>query len=182
MRRYYLLTLLLSCLTLLGWAERIDSQVAQKIAQAVASSYPQTSLRSSAQPLSLVYAAAAGQEGYALRPTTTPTEADYYVFNVGTQQGFVIVAGDDRVYPVLGYADRDSFDPDKLPVNLRGMLAYYQKRLTMRLRITWKPSMPSARSGTDSAAGSPCAPLRMLFCWRPSNGTKIIRITITPHF
>ena len=52
--------------------------------------------------------------------------ADYFVFNFPGEKGFAIVAGDDRVRPVLGYSDKGSFDPDKLPENLRGMLAYYQ--------------------------------------------------------
>ena len=48
---------------------------------------------------------------------------------MGTQQGFVIVAGDDRVHPVLGYAGEGSFDPNRIPTNLRGMLAQYQKEI-----------------------------------------------------
>ncbi len=37
-------------------------------------------------------------------------EACYYVFNVGTT-GFVILAGDDCVRPVIGYSDEGIFDP-----------------------------------------------------------------------
>ena len=129
MRRVFCISLLLSCLSLLGWAERIDQQVAQRIAQTVASSFAPSALRASDQPLSLVYTAAAGQDGASLRSRTDTEEADYYVFNVGTQQGFVIVAGDDRAHPVLGYAENGSFDPDRIPTNLRGLLAQYQKEI-----------------------------------------------------
>ena len=108
---------------MLGWAERIDQQVAQRVARTVASGFAPSALRASEQPLSLVYAAAAAQEGTSLRSSTDPAEVDYYVFNVGSQQGFVIVAGDDRVHPVLGYASEGPFDPDRIPINLRGMLA-----------------------------------------------------------
>ena len=38
--------------------------------------------------------------------------ADYYVFNVSNGKGFVIVAGDDRVKPILAYSTEGSFDPD----------------------------------------------------------------------
>ena len=38
----------------------------------------------------------------------------YYVFNKGTDGGFVVVAGDDRMRPVLAYTDEGSFDQSKL--------------------------------------------------------------------
>lgn len=129
MRRLFCISLLLSCLSLLGWAERIDQQVAQRVARTVANSFAPSALRASDQPISLVYAAAAAQEGASLRSSTDPAAVDYYVFNVGSQQGFVIVAGEDRVHPVLGYAEKGSFDPDHIPTNLRGMLAQYQKEI-----------------------------------------------------
>ena len=84
----------------------------------------------SASDLSLVYAAAPGQSGSALRSGTMEGSADYFVFNFPGEKGFAIVVGDDRVRPVLGYSDKGSFDPDKLPENLRGMLAYYQDQIT----------------------------------------------------
>ena len=48
---------------------------------------------------------------------------DYYVFN--THAGFVIVAGDDRCVPVLGYSDQGEFDPDNVPAGLQYMLDNY---------------------------------------------------------
>ena len=39
---------------------------------------------------------------------------DYYVFNVNNGEGFVIVAGDDRVKPILAYSTTGSFDPNNL--------------------------------------------------------------------
>ena len=66
MRNCIVISLLLSCLSLFGWAERIDQQVARRIAQTVASSFAQGALRASDQPVSLVYAAAADAEGASL--------------------------------------------------------------------------------------------------------------------
>ena len=43
MNKRYLLTLLLSCLSLLAWANRIDQQIAQEMAQTVAQSYQEGS-------------------------------------------------------------------------------------------------------------------------------------------
>ena len=36
---------------------------------------------------------------------------DYYAFNVRGGNGFVIVAGDDRVKPILAYSTTGSFNP-----------------------------------------------------------------------
>ena len=39
-------------------------------------------------------------------------DTDYYVFNVHAGEGFVIVAGDDRVKPILAYSTTGRFNPD----------------------------------------------------------------------
>jgi hypothetical protein len=46
----------------------------------------------------------------------------YYVFNVEDNGGFVIVAGDDRVEPILGYSKEGGFDDGRLPENFRAWL------------------------------------------------------------
>ena len=33
----------------------------------------------------------------------------YYVFNLIDSSGFIIVSGDDRAHPILGYSDNNSF-------------------------------------------------------------------------
>ena len=42
---------------------------------------------------------------------TDRSNNDYYVFNVKGGEGFVIVAGDDRVKPILAYSTTGKFDP-----------------------------------------------------------------------
>ena len=46
----------------------------------------------------------------AARKGAAPTEEEayYYVFNAGGDNGYVIVSGDDRVEPILGYVDNGS--------------------------------------------------------------------------
>ena len=127
MRKQFLLLMALCLAVGQSWAERIDVATAREVARTVAS---RGSTLRSAGELSLVYAAAPGQTGSALRSASAAGDADYFVFNVPGDGGFVIVAGDDRVRPVLGYSHTGSFDPDNLPENLRGMLAYYQNQIT----------------------------------------------------
>ena len=50
---------------------------------------------------------------------------NYYVFNVGQQQGFVIVSGDDRAPEILGYSDEGAFDAENIPDNMKAWLQGY---------------------------------------------------------
>ena len=60
----------------------------------------------------------------------SPAEYDaFYIFNAGNKGGFVIVSGDDRTEPILGYSDRGSLIPDSVPDNVKGLLNYYEKVL-----------------------------------------------------
>lgn len=63
---------------------------------------------------------------------STPTrETALYVFNVGEQDGFVIVSGDDRTRTILGYADSGTFDADHIPAALSEMLAIYARQIEL---------------------------------------------------
>lgn len=54
---------------------------------------------------------------------------NFYVFNREEQNGFIIVSGDDRTKPILGYADSGYFDYDNIPDNFKYWLEYYQKAI-----------------------------------------------------
>ena len=51
----------------------------------------------------------------------------FYVFNAEKNGGFVIVSGDDRTKPILGYADEGAIDLTNLPENVRWWFNYYAK-------------------------------------------------------
>ena len=54
----------------------------------------------------------------------------YYVFNVGgSDDGFVIVAGDDKVPQVLGYSDAGSFDVGSIPEAMQELLDSYADQI-----------------------------------------------------
>ena len=46
----------------------------------------------------------------------------YYVFNQGNDGGFIVVAGDDKMTPVLGYVENGSFNIATVPDNLKWWL------------------------------------------------------------
>ena len=50
-----------------------------------------------------------------------------YVFNY--DQGFVVVAADDRAHPILGYNEGEAFDWESAPEGLRYYLNYYARQI-----------------------------------------------------
>ena len=60
----------------------------------------------------------------ALKEVTTPFSG-FYVFNAG-EQGFVIVAADDCVRPILGYSLTNTFRVENMPTNVKGLLEDYE--------------------------------------------------------
>ena len=63
------------------------------------------------------------------RVTTAAEMGLYYVFNIGQDNGFVIVSGDDRTMPILGYSDEGHFDSSKVPSNLQAWLDSYATQI-----------------------------------------------------
>ena len=51
--------------------------------------------------------------------------AAYYAFNIGDNDGFVIVSGDDSLTELVGYSDSGSFDSDNIPDNMHSWLQTY---------------------------------------------------------
>ncbi len=68
---------------------------------------------------------------------------NYYVFNVGQHQGFVIVSGDDRTPGILGYSDEGDFDAENIPSNMKAWLQGYADEIH-ELKTT--PEVAGARS------------------------------------
>lgn len=70
-------------------------------------------------------AAARGGAGQAQSLQSALDNSYYYVFNIGTDGGFVIVSGDDRTPEILGYSDAGHFDAQNIPDNMRAFLQGY---------------------------------------------------------
>ena len=71
-------------------------------------------------------AAAASPE---LKLCRVGAEQSYYVFNVGTDDGFVIVSGDDATEQILGYSYGGSLHPDSMPCGMRMLLDSYADQI-----------------------------------------------------
>lgn len=70
-------------------------------------------------------------KAFARGESASPAENEaFYIFNAEGKKGFVIVSGDDRTEPILGYSDRGCLNVDSVPDNVKGLLNYYEKVLT----------------------------------------------------
>ena len=81
----------------------------------------------------------------------------YYVFNADGGSGFVIVSGDDRTVPVLGYSLSGSFSPDSIPENMKAWLQGYADQIDAldSLGITAKyETTETAQAANISAVSS----------------------------
>lgn len=87
-----------------------------------------------------------------------------YIFN--TSQGFVVMAADDCVQPILGYSLTDSFDAKDMPENLRWWLQGYsdeiQSAIDNKMRATsetsnmWKDLVEgNSKAGKATTAVAP---------------------------
>ncbi len=101
-QRYFLLTLLF-LFSAAGMASPVDSNYAKQIA----SHFLQCVLKSSSPELHCL-------------PTETGTPSPYYIFNF--DNGFVIVSGDDRRLPILGYSTSAPFQKNEIPLPLKATL------------------------------------------------------------
>lgn len=101
-----------------GWADNVSSDEALQQAvqflnrQNIVSNNGKMHLPNKSQTLSLAKDA-----------------GSYYVFNVGQNEGFVMVSGDDRTPAILGYADEGTFDTATMPENMKAWLQDYAKQI-----------------------------------------------------
>ncbi len=121
MTKNKLIVLLLLCLSMTLWSNA--APVTQEQAKQEATRFLLNKHKSNGN---LKFAASGNKQ---LKEAGT-SEAAYYVFNIGANQGFVIVSADDRTNPILGYSDEGCFDEAKIPANMKAWLDEYALQLT----------------------------------------------------
>jgi hypothetical protein len=133
-------------LSILGWTKPVDSETAQKLAGNFLASHSGRSGQSQRSIRSI-----APQSNQSLpRQVDLPhafsiTKGEYpafHVFESGTE-GFVIIAGDDLAWPILGYSTENSFNPTHLSPDLEAWLKSYQEQISAAITagITQKPEI-----------------------------------------
>ena len=141
--------------------------------------------------------------------TSMADEAAYYVFDIDNRGGFVIIAGDDSVEPVIGYVEHGSFDADNMPDAMRWFLETFEESVNRgyvgtkvggyenTTNANLAPSHPStpapsntnlapsyprtpAPSNTNPAPSHPRTAIPLNPCCRPS-GTRATPTTFSVH-
>ncbi len=69
----------------------------------------------------------------------------YYIYNVGNDNGFVIVSGDDRTKKILGYVDSGNFDEDNVPAPLKEWLRGYEREIESLSTIELSSTSPKRK-------------------------------------
>ncbi|MBB3185885.1 thiol protease/hemagglutinin PrtT [Microbacter margulisiae] len=80
--------------------------------------------------------------------------AYFYIYNVGGNQGFVIVAGDNVAKPVLGYSLQGSFATDHIPSNVQNWLNIYKTEIKAAQQKELNPSLLGSVSTAQSSYSS----------------------------
>lgn len=121
---FYLTCLLLLCTTAI--ANPVDENKALATGKAfISNSRTSAVVSGSSIELQLVYRPGAGNSNESTRSSAT----FFYVFNLVAAKGFVIVAGDDAVMPILAYSIESNFDPENIPQNTAKWLEGYKKEI-----------------------------------------------------
>lgn len=101
-------------------AAPVDSLTAKNLARDYWGTVSKTSMKAIQNlPAEIVYSAMTEAETRS-DGLGTPSVC-YYIINIG-QNGFVIIAGDNRITPILGYSTESNFIPNNMPENVRGWL------------------------------------------------------------
>ena len=83
----------------------------------------------------------------------------FYIFNA-EEGGFVIISGDDRTVPVIGYSEKGQLLQDDMPDNLRNWLDGYAEQLQAIENGEATPALPRSAKVTRGVSAKPAiAPL-----------------------
>ena len=104
----------------------------------------------------------------------TDDEAYYYVFNAGNDGGYVIVSGDDRTEPILGYVDQGTFDPDNIPENMRSWLQGYADEIKYIIDNDIKADSPLLKKRNKVRGTKHSVPELLTTRWNQGNPYNIL--------
>lgn len=125
MRKVLLLSALLATFGSAIFAKHIDETTAKRVGHSFILNGTNSHTLKTVKAIELVYKSST--IGSMPTDKSDPTTF-FYVFNAGAS-GFVIVAGDDNVSPILGYSDEGAFDPDNIPQNTQKWLEGYKAEI-----------------------------------------------------
>ncbi|PKL85904.1 MAG: hypothetical protein CVV22_05060 [Ignavibacteriae bacterium HGW-Ignavibacteriae-1] len=125
MNKILLLTVLLTAFSIATFAKPIDEFTAKQVGQTFLTGATNSLAFKNSVNLDLIYKSSSSNRSTTAKVLKTTF---FYVFNAGTN-GFVIVAADDQVFPILGYSDEGAFDPSNIPQNAQKWFEEYKSQI-----------------------------------------------------
>lgn len=124
-------------------AQQINAEMAQSYANCFYGNQTKTSTRATgaSDNLRLVYTGGNQQA------------PDYYIYNIGKNEGFVIISGDQRMRTILAYSLEGQFEASTMPNEFRSMLKEYSVQADLIRNTT----IPQAIKATASPQITPLA-------------------------
>lgn len=166
MKRLLLLSLVLLC-SLSAWTAQRSPEEALSIARTFFMQSSGAVTRNSGE----VQLAAVSTDLLKSASTRSVGGTAFYIYNYA-QFAYVIVSGDDRMKPVLGYSDNGSFITENLPVNILGWLELYNAAYAQLGNAEKTVTEPKLLTKTNFPAS--VSPLLGNICWdqgEPYNNT-----------
>lgn len=122
-RRYVVLFAL--CASLMAWANPVDVGTANGIAQKFIQQKTEEAYKAQGLHRAPTAAEVEMKLVYESAEVTGNPSSEYYVFAPAEAEGFVIVAGDDKVEPIVGYSLTNNFSAEQMPPALKSLLSSY---------------------------------------------------------
>jgi len=154
MKRLIIFLFLSTALSWMTSAKQVEERNAGKVAgNFFASRIDRNQFKTLPSPV-LVYTASQKQ---AEKSNALPA---FYIFNFSTPPGFVIVAADDAISPILAYSRESSFNTIEIPSNLAWWLEGYEMQITEVAAKDLKPAPAIKAEWEDLLADAPSASLK----------------------
>ena len=112
-----------------AFGKTVDENLAKNVAIKYLAAHSVQSLQGNTAALSLGYSCLPSGNSM-LKGASVPL---YYVFNIDLTGGFIIISGDDIVYPVLAYSSETSFNPKNIPPNVAAWLKGYEDQISFAI-------------------------------------------------
>lgn len=157
MKKLLLLSLVLLC-SLTAWTAQRSPEEVLSIARAFFMQSSGTVTRNTGD----IQLAAVSNDLLKSASTRSVEGTAFYIYNYA-QSAYVIVSGDDRMKPVLGYSDNGSFITESLPINILGWLELYNAAYAQLGNAEKAVTEPKLLTKTSFPAS--VSPLLESVCW-----------------
>ena len=118
------------------WSKQIDQEEAKHIAENFVNNQFSNLKKSQRFQLQLVYTA----ENEINNLKKNHSQKYYYVYNIGANQGFIIISADDINYPIIGYSNSGYYDAANLPENFQSWMKTVELGMQQAFDNSIKPT------------------------------------------